>query len=954
VNTKGDEQRELLRHGITPLCRAAYFNANEVMELLLKHGAEVNSASGDESALIYASFTGNLKGVQMLVEHGASINHAFGPHQTPLNVAITSGHVQVAKYLFSHGGALGPGDVYYAAMTESPELVELALSSKPDQQQLNSALATAAGNQRADEAQRQLMLASLLAHGADPDAPQNGLPNGVLENAITAETAAFLLGHGANARLKLTGYDLAAGFVCTGGSRDHLALLRMLVAAGLDFRTPRIAAKNPIGCAAEREQLALIDFLVGHGADVHWPDADGRMPIFHARTRDVIEALMKYGADLNQTAARHLEDGSLKPIPQLTALSESVNYGQWDKVALLLSMGANVNEQGAQFLAVAAVGAPADIVTALLDRGVDVNAGNTLNETALMAVVRASRGDKIEILLDHGADVNARNRMGKTALHLAVEAGNTEMVKVLLAHGADRAVADGQGITPVAEARAVDLRLLLAGGTNVPDVEGPSSRDMADCAAALVRSGGAPVNGDGQQSPQLREPGEDWDFLDQIADDPTVIVIEGRRYLFARSNDDGYLARIDADGIERIVCEYGKSNAARGRLKSFTEYERLKARATRDFKTVSFESTQLQGVRGAEAILEASRLSRDPVPLQFNSDTNLLGDAAEFHRDDLLAYYLNHGVDANLQWIEHPQVQSSSSHDSALFVAVKAGSETAVQLLLEHGADPDVAGDSFRSDLPGTPALAEAVLHRGPSVVEALLAHGARPDFPSPHVKSDRTGLYASFYQFLGSGIQQWVSDWLYKPRYEGSELVANAAVMFRHGASPDPWLYAVMWELQFRANTNNLQLPEAIKAPVKTAPESEQVHRVADGVRTRYPPIAELLDLAIRYRDAPPCDASTALGDLPYCLPRSLRLANQALDARYKALLENSGTDVVAVRKAQRTWLRERDKDCAAKELTVATEDGWLAYVLSDSARAQCVLQHTLSRTAALPPVGG
>ena len=56
----------------------------------------------------------------------------------------------------------------------------------------------------------------------------------------------------------------------------------------------------------------------------------------------------------------------------------------------------------------------------------------------------ARKGDAVAVtaLLDKGADVNAKFRYGTTALFKAAERGNTEVVKVLLARGADVSVKD--------------------------------------------------------------------------------------------------------------------------------------------------------------------------------------------------------------------------------------------------------------------------------------------------------------------------------------------------------------------------------------------------------------------------------------------------------------------------------------------------------------------------------
>jgi len=948
--------------GMTPLCRAAYFNAIETMDLLFKHGAEVNSPPGRASAIMFAAKNGNLKAVEMLVAHGADVNHEFGVHQTAISEATQGGHLDVAKYLANHGATMGRGAVNLAAGSGNPDLVSLALASNPDQELLNLALTTAASNNRADEATRQRILGLLLAHGANPDSPQNGLPAGMLPEATTVETVKYLLDHGANAQAKLSGSELAAGIGCRwlGVAKDPLPLYRMLVARGMDFRAPQYARANPVGCAAGANRTDVIDFLLDHGADVTRPDGSGQVPIFRAATRAVIEDLLKHGASLDQTGEQVLTDGTLQPIPQMTPLSSAIESGQWDRVALLISMGADVRTRGGSFLANAAVGGQTDFVTLLLNHGVDVNARDTLGGTALQAVARIGNLNMAQRLLDLGADVNGRDRMGRTALLLAVEAGSSSMVKLLLAHGADASIGNNGGIAPFAEARSMELRSLLAGGSAAPITDGTSRTDVVDCTGALRQHSNHRAAAGDAPAPDARDPGEDWDFLDQIAGSAGEILISGRSYLFAVAEDGGYLARVDTDGVERIVCEYGKfPGGESSTVRALTEYERLQARSQRDFVSISRVSLKLQGLRGAEAILAASRRARNPVPLAFNSDDNLLGDAIGEHRDDILAYYLQHGVDANLDWREHTVVDGThapSSHRPPLFYAAANGTDQAVVLLLAHGANPDAA-ESPPQPGPqwvGKPALAVVVLSRDSSVVETLLAHGANPDMPSAHGFPPGTGIYSGFATTIGNGINQWVVGQLFKSQRSGPDLVANAAVLFRHGASPDPWLYTIMAELQLRARGNIVRLPQATLNAVAVAPESGQVRQVEGELRATFPALADLLAVALRYRDAPQCDGSTAPDDSPYCLPKSLHTADVNLTVRYEALLKRLGPDATAARSAQRAWIRERDKACAVKELIGVTQGGWLAYVLSDPARAQCVLQHTRGRTAALPPVAG
>ena len=75
-------------------------------------------------------------------------------------------------------------------------------------------------------------------------------------------------------------------------------------------------------------------------------------------------------------------------------------------------------------------------VSALIAKGVDVNARNNYGWTALSHAARAGNAELVELLLAHGADVNARDQSGWTPLMRAAMKGHVEAVKVLLAHGA--------------------------------------------------------------------------------------------------------------------------------------------------------------------------------------------------------------------------------------------------------------------------------------------------------------------------------------------------------------------------------------------------------------------------------------------------------------------------------------------------------------------------------------
>jgi t-SNARE complex subunit (syntaxin) len=78
-------------------------------------------------------------------------------------------------------------------------------------------------------------------------------------------------------------------------------------------------------------------------------------------------------------------------------------------------------------------------LAAMLDRGIDVDAGSDVGATALLYAASRGHPEAVTLLIERGADVNARNGVGKTALGLALLAKNFTQLR-------DSLVADHEGV----------------------------------------------------------------------------------------------------------------------------------------------------------------------------------------------------------------------------------------------------------------------------------------------------------------------------------------------------------------------------------------------------------------------------------------------------------------------------------------------------------------------------
>jgi ankyrin repeat protein len=103
---------ELRAHylGMTPLHSAAHAKKTEVLELLIRRGADVNATCrlGNYpeiwcNPLHVAAINGHLEGAKLLIKAGTDVNWKAEGGETPLDYAVKNGHWDMARLLELHG-----------------------------------------------------------------------------------------------------------------------------------------------------------------------------------------------------------------------------------------------------------------------------------------------------------------------------------------------------------------------------------------------------------------------------------------------------------------------------------------------------------------------------------------------------------------------------------------------------------------------------------------------------------------------------------------------------------------------------------------------------------------------------------------------------------------------------------------------------------------------------------
>lgn len=124
-----------------------------------------------------------------------------------------------------------------------------------------------------------------------------------------------------------------------------------------------------------------------------------------------------------------------------TALLYAAHQGDAELAGALLEAGADpdvTNDYGAFPLSEAAISDSPEVVRLLLEHGARVDQSNPEGETALMVAARQGSMEIARTLLEHGADINAREQWGgQTPLMWASAQQQTDMMRLLIENGAD-------------------------------------------------------------------------------------------------------------------------------------------------------------------------------------------------------------------------------------------------------------------------------------------------------------------------------------------------------------------------------------------------------------------------------------------------------------------------------------------------------------------------------------
>ncbi|KAK5441925.1 hypothetical protein LTS15_011190 [Exophiala xenobiotica] len=256
------------RQGETMLMLAAREGHIKLVQLLLKHGAEVNATitkpfNDYANALQAAAVGGHVKTVELLLEARAEINAEGGRHASALQAAAYYGHEKVVRLLHERGGKNRVGKGHFGNAIQA---------------------ASYAGSER--------LVKYLLQAGENVNdfAGKYGSPLASAVYKGHVQIVVLLLKMKADVNQNIGAFGSALHLACVWG---HEGIVNMLLDAGASLSAVDHSGRIPLHDAVSKGQKHLLPKLIRLSKDPRAMDDNGWTPLDEAiwRGRTDIEAI---------------------------------------------------------------------------------------------------------------------------------------------------------------------------------------------------------------------------------------------------------------------------------------------------------------------------------------------------------------------------------------------------------------------------------------------------------------------------------------------------------------------------------------------------------------------------------------------------------------------------------------------------------------------------------------
>lgn len=370
--------------------------------------------------------------------------------QTPLQLAIRRGFLDVAKMLLDHGAV-------WNASPNAPHK-PLCLAARYGNYEICELLINHAKKiyKSTDDDDGTKTTLSTFIHGPDKDTA----PLHVAVESGHVRIVKLLLENHANVNCKDRRYSTTPLYYAA--VRGDVDLCALLLDNGADINAALSdeTRSTPFIIAIHGRNSILCNFLLDRGADIDASDEDGVTPLHHycrALTDNypIVEMLIKRGANLN----RQTRTGET-PLHMITRDPRACTQHVFAfmKHGALLDI---VDQKGRTPLHRSIKTKNRDLCLGMIAMGSNVHIRSKSQKTALYYASKTANTYICETLLEFRADVNAASSRNISPLHLAAMASSEYLCSLYVQYGADLSLEDAYRRTPDRVAKSRVLRRFL-------------------------------------------------------------------------------------------------------------------------------------------------------------------------------------------------------------------------------------------------------------------------------------------------------------------------------------------------------------------------------------------------------------------------------------------------------------------------------------------------------------
>ena len=664
-----------------------WINNEATLKLLFDRGLNANHPE-TQHLFVHSAARGRLERVKQLIEQGTNPAAKNRDGKTARELALENGRTDVVKFLDGL-------DSQSAERTlVSPDHPFIVAVREDDIPRVRELIAEENSLVNAHVRGSISLIGKTWKDGKEVDADED-----CPEHAGALHFAAFHPGHSELAQLLIeSGADLNATSLF--GEKEATPLT--LACWQGDDETLKVILNAAKATETRLDLTPGLFTTLAHGGDTD-------LLMEHGAKHDIFTAAMAGDLDVLQQLIEENTKSVDRQHPEYgrTPLEQALIVGQRASAELLVKHGAKVQSSAAS-----ALGHLQEIETLLEKNGDAVNqqfGGYTL----LIWAIRGGQDDVVKLLLKHGADASGGDRWRSTPLghvaELAYENGDA-IVDLLVAAGAD-VNQKSRGSTPLGRAEGCGNELVIEalkrhGARGDSETEFSSTDDSND----LVQNWSDAINdrdydrvlalltehpelGETRFFPREKLPGYHSATYDPSAYATMTNDLELMEAFFKGGVTPNFGTAAESPEMAKLVIKYGKDT------EGFAD-----TLSNELFSASWFANLEIQRV-----LLEAGA---DPNVRKSNSGIRpLMYVALRSKGEESLAItrqLIKHGADVNAKsysgFDEERTRHDGYNHDvehgheTPLHWAARKGNVSLVQLLLDHGADPDARTTSVRTN----------------------------------------------------------------------------------------------------------------------------------------------------------------------------------------------------------------------------------------------------------------